>query len=246
MQATRFLGIAGLICVLPLAVHARQPGSQNLARKAKRLTKYFNNAQSAVVNGGVAPYAKVTNIGVQARLMVGARAGIRRATVVHNGMKTKSLGVYGGGSAGLQAGLGPECGVAKYFGSRGMNPKEVLSTGESTVHGAYLIFGNRVSKTRTGAAGFGLDFGTYTGFGQGKTGHKVIKTGKPQKTSMLRHLEEGTKLSSEVNTALQAGRANEARGKINRLNHLRSLIGAEKKDLNADRRRAAWEVGGSL
>jgi hypothetical protein len=233
-----------LVVLLPSVAFARP---SDVSQKAARLVKYFNNAHGAVVNGGVAPYGKVTDIGLQARLLVGARGGVSKVSVVHKGMETRSLALYGGTEFGVQLGAGPEVRTRSYFGPRGMSSAELTPTRETSVHDS-VILGGGVSKTSTGAAGAGWnDVGLHIGSVQGTTARTTIKTSAPRPTPMLQHLSEGLALSKEVQTALQSGRMTpDIAHKVDRLEHLHTLIKTEKAQLNKTRADVRRQVAAQL
>jgi hypothetical protein len=238
------LGVA--LCTLLLSSTALAERSNSTQAKARRLTKYFKNAHGAVVNGSVAPHAKVTNIGAQGRFLLGLQGGLSLAKVVDRGMVHRNRSLYGGITFGIQVGAGPEVSRVVYHGPRGVSGKEMLPTRETSIQGAYALFGQRAARSSKGARGLGWDIGTYTGFGQGAVGRKVIGSSKPKKSSMLLRLEEGIHLSGEVNAAIRAGQLRGIGAKLDRMQHLREMIAAEKRSLNRQRRAVIPAVDLSL
>lgn len=235
-------GVALFTLLLSSIAAARQPAQ--LRGKAKRLTKYFKKAHAAVVNGGVAPYAKVTHVGVQARLLGGLQAGVSTAKMVDRGMQRHVRSVYGGGSFGIQLGLGPEVSRMSYFGQRGMNAAELMPGKERSAHAAYMVLGWKTANTKADTRGFGRDVGLYTGFGRGGVARRVVGKGQVKKTPMLQQLEEGLKLSGEVNSALRAGQVQGVSAKLRRLDLLHKQIASQKKELNHERRQVIFEASG--
>jgi hypothetical protein len=224
--------LLALVGLLPSVALARPA---DLSQKAARLVKYFRNAHRAVVNGGVAPHAKVTDFGLQARFIVGVRGGVSKVSVVHKGMETRSLALYGGGDFGPQVGAGPELRTRSYFGPRGVPAAELAPTQETSFHST-LLLGDGVSQTPARTQGAGNDHGLYAGFGIGQTVRATIKTSAPRPTPMLQHLNEGLALSKEVQSALESGRMTpDVAHKVERLEHLHTLIKTEKAQLNRAR-----------
>jgi hypothetical protein len=216
-----------------------QQSSPTVAR-ARRLTKYFKNAHGAVVNGGMRPYAKVTHVGVQGRVAVGAQAGVTLGKVVDKGRATPVRGVHAGISFGAQTGLGPEVVRMTYVGKQGMTGREVLPKGETFAHGA-MIGEMHVARSKSGVVGSGAGVSTTFGGGVGVLGRAVLR-GKARKTPMLQHLEEGLKLSKEVNAAIRSGKPRGLSAKLTRLQHLHSQVKMEKQALNRARVDAVAEL----
>jgi hypothetical protein len=225
------LGATCITLLLSSTANARQTG---LEARARRLVKYFKNAHRAVDSGGVAPYARVTNVGGQARLFFGLQAGVSRAEVVIRGRVQRRTALYGGGTCGIQAGLGPELSRMTYVGTRGMKAEDLLPAREGSFHQA-IGAGMRASESK-GSLGLGWSLGTYTGLGLGRVWRRLVHRGRPHKTPMLRHLEEGLRLSGEVERALGTGWSRGLAAKVKRLGYLHGQVASEKRMLNAELR----------